>query len=123
MTGGVVNGRNEAIVRLRVRGPSGTEIDIDAVVDTGLSAALTLSQRDIAHLGLSRVSASYAVLADGSWTQFDVFAAELLWDAVWQPVLISGMDSEALIGMGLLAGHSLRIDVTPGGMVGIAQLP
>ena len=35
MIRGVVNARREAIVRLRVRGPAGTEIDVDAVIDSG----------------------------------------------------------------------------------------
>lgn len=42
MIRGVVNARREGIVRLRVRGPSGVERDVDAVVDSGFTASLTL---------------------------------------------------------------------------------
>ena len=42
MIRGTVNSRLEAVVRLRVRGPAGVEADVDAVVDTGFTSALTL---------------------------------------------------------------------------------
>jgi predicted aspartyl protease len=72
MIRGVVNARHEAIVRLRVRGPGGTELDVDAVVDTGFSAPLTLPAATVAALGLARQSGGQAVLADGTVRQFDI---------------------------------------------------
>ena len=42
MIRGVVNARNEAVVRLRVRGPAGSESDIDAVIDSGFTGSLAL---------------------------------------------------------------------------------
>ena len=42
MIRGTVNAQGEAVVRLRVRGPSGAEQDVDAVIDTGFTASLTL---------------------------------------------------------------------------------
>jgi predicted aspartyl protease len=52
MIRGAVNARREAVVPLRVRGPTGTELDVDAVVDTGYSASLTLPAAVVAALGL-----------------------------------------------------------------------
>jgi predicted aspartyl protease len=74
-------------------------------------------------LGLVRQSSSGAVLADGSFRQFDVYAAEVEWDGVWRPVLVSAVGDEELLGMRLLAGHELRMKVVPGGSVEIAPLP
>ena len=50
---GVVNDRLEAIIPIRVRGPGGIEIDVDAIVDSGFSSSLTLPGETIATLGLN----------------------------------------------------------------------
>jgi predicted aspartyl protease len=74
---GMVNARREAVVRLRVRGPGGTELDLEAVIDTGFSASLTLPSVTVAALGLAQLSDGRAVLADGSIRQFEIYAAEV----------------------------------------------
>ena len=55
--------------------------------------------------------------------QFDIYAVEVAWDGVWRPVLASAVGHEVLLGMGLLAGHELRMAVEPGGAVEITRLP
>lgn len=123
MIRGVVNTRCEAVIRLRVRGLGGAELDVDAVVDSGFTASLTLPAEVVAALGLTRQSGGGAVLADGSVWQFDIYTAEVKWDGDWRPVLVSAVGDEALVGMRLLAGHELRIAVVPGGVVAITPLP
>jgi clan AA aspartic protease len=123
MIRGAVNARHEAVVRLRLRGPGGTETDVDAVIDTGYSGALTLPAAAVTTLGLLRQSGGQAALADGSIRQFDIYAVEVAWDGGWRPVLVSAVGNEVLLGMRLLAGHELRIAATPGGAVEIAPLP
>jgi clan AA aspartic protease len=123
MIRGVVNARREAIVPLRVRGLAGTEADVEAVVDSGFTAALTLPGAVVAALGLARQSVGGAVLADGSLRQFDIYDAEVAWGGGWRPVLVSAVGDEVLLGMRLLAGHELRIAVAPGGAVEITPLP
>ena len=123
MISGSVNARHEAVVRLRLRGPSGIEAETDAVVDTGFTAALTLPAQVIASLGLIRKSRGQAILADGSIKFFDIFASEVEWGAARRAVLISAVGEEALMGMRMLAGHELRIEVVPGGAVEIVAKP
>jgi hypothetical protein len=41
----------------------------------------------------------------------------------WRAVLVSAVGNEPLMGMRLLAGHKLVIDVELGGMVEILPLP
>lgn len=122
MIRGVVNARHEAIVRLRARGPQGAELDVDAVVDSGFTASLTLPNAIITALGLSRESGGSAMLADGSIRQFDIYAAEVAWDGGWRPILVSAVGGEPLLGMRLLSGHRLCIDVVPSGAVEITPL-
>lgn len=122
MIRGRVNARREAVVPLRLRGPGGTELGVDAVIDTGFTAALTLPAAAVTALGLARQSGGGAVLADGSIRQFDIFAAEVAWNGDWRPILVSAVGNEVLLGMRLLEGHELRIAVVPEGVVEIAPL-
>jgi clan AA aspartic protease len=123
MIHGVVNTRCEAVVRLRVRGPGAVESDVDAIVVSGFTASLTLPTTTVTTLGLARQSGSSAVLADGSISQFDIFAAEVEWGGTWRTVLVSAVGNEVLLGMRLLAGYKLGIEVVPGGLVEILPLP
>jgi clan AA aspartic protease len=123
MIRGTVNVRSEAIVRLRVRGPSGVESDVDMIVDSGFTASLTLPAMMVNALGLARQSGGTAVLADGSVRQFDIFAAEVAWGGTWRSVLVSAVGNESLLGMRLLAGHKLVVEVVPGGLVEILPFP
>lgn len=114
MIQGTVNARLEAVVPLRMRGPSGAEADVEAIVDSGFTASLTLPMTMVMSLGLARQSGGTALLADGSVRQFDIFAAEITWDGTWRAVLVSAVGSESLLGMRMLAGHRLVVDVVPG---------
>ncbi len=119
---GTVNARNEALVQLRLRGPSGIETAIETIVDSGFTAALTLPMANVTALNLTRNSGSEAVMADGSVRQFDIYAAEVWWGNGWQSVMVSAVGYESLLGMRLLAGHQLRVDVIAGGVVEITPL-
>jgi predicted aspartyl protease len=120
---GVVNSGLEAVVRLRVRRPGHPGLDVDLVVDSGFSSSLTLPFATVAALGLVRQSSGGAMLADGSYRQLDVYAAEVGWDGGWRPVLVYALDSAPLLGMQLIASHELRISVVPGGAVEIIPIP
>jgi len=123
MIRGIVNNRTEAVVKLRLRGPTGVDLEIDAIIDSGFTASLTLPASTIHSLGLVRSMGGIARLADGSVRQYDLFEAELEWGSTWLPILVSAIGTESLIGMKLLTGHRLSIDVVPGGAVTITPLP
>ena len=48
MIRGIVNALHEAVVPIRLRGPNGIELDIDAIVDTGFDDQLILPKSRIA---------------------------------------------------------------------------
>lgn len=123
MIRGSVNARLEAVIQLRVRGPTGAEFDCDAVIDTGFTSSLTLPSTAVTALGLVRHSGGSVVLGDGSIRSFDMYAAEVEWDGTWRPVLVSAVGDEVLVGMRLLARHELRVAVVPGGSVEISPHP
>jgi len=96
---------------------------VEAVVDSGFTGSLTLPAATVTALGLARQSGGSATLADGSSRPFDIYAAEVEWDGVWRAILVSAIGAQALLGMRLLDGHTLRVDVVPGGIVQITPLP
>lgn len=122
MMTGTVNDHHEATVSLKLRGPGGDLFTATAIVDTGFSAVLTLPSEIIAALGLFAESSGRALLADGTWCRYDVYAAEVWWDDSWRRVLVSGVGEQPLLGMRMLAGHKLLVDVVPGGAVEIVPL-
>jgi clan AA aspartic protease len=107
---------------LTIRGPSGAEADVDAVVDTGFSASLTLPLALVADLDLPRYSGASAMLADGTVQPVDGYSAEVHWEGAWLPILAWAAGSEPLAGMRLFMGSELRIEVTSSGAVEVNPL-
>ncbi len=122
MLTGTVNARLEGVLRLTVRGPGGT-LASDAVIDTGYTGTLTLPVAMATGIGLVSHRSGGARLADGSVRQFDLYIGEVEWGGTWRSVLISGVGNEPLVGVKLLDGHTLRMVVTPGGLVEITPNP
>lgn len=123
MIRGTVNYSNEAIVPLRVRGPSGTELDIDAVIDTGYSGALTLPSAVVSALNLPLCNQVTLRLGDGTTCQCDTYNIEVEWDGVWRKLVATEVDSNPLLGVGLLARHEVFIEFIPHGVVDVTRLP
>jgi clan AA aspartic protease len=121
MITGVVKA-DEGHVRLKVRGIQGREREVDAVIDTGYSASLTLPPGLINALGLRWQTVSRVTLADGSQCLFDVYEAKVLWDGKVRHVLVDEADTDPLVGMRLLRGHELKMHVRARGKVTIKRL-
>ena len=120
---GVVNASHEATIRLVVRGASGQEYEIEAIIDTGFTGFLTLPPALIASLGLAWRGLEQVGLGDGSPQLFDVYAATVIWNGQARTVEIDAADTDPLVGMGLIYGYELRIQVINGGTVTIEVLP
>lgn len=122
MISGHVNANPEAVVSLVVLGPDGQEQEIEAVIDSGFTGQITLPPRLIAELGLPLLGQSRAVLGDGSEIDYDVFEVSLIWDGRSRLVNVDSADTEPLLGMGMLLGHEIAMQVIPGGAVSIRRL-
>ena len=114
---------DEARIRLKVRGRRGREHEVEAVIDSGYTGALTLSPALITRLGLRWRSVERATLADGSTCVFQVYVGKLVWDGKVRSVLIDEADADSLVGMKLMRGYELKIQVRAGGKVTIKRLP
>jgi clan AA aspartic protease len=121
MITGVVKG-DEARFRLTVRGRQGREHEVAAVVDSGYTGALTLPPALITLLGLRWQSTQRATLADGSTCVFQVFVGKVLWDGKLRRILVDEADADPLVGMRLLRGHELKVQVRYRGRVTIKRL-
>lgn len=123
MITGVVNANHEATIPLVVHAIHGQEEAIEAIIDTGFTGSLTLPPMLIKALGLPWLGRQRAKLGDGSERFFDVYAATILWDGQVRTVETDATDTKPLVGMCLLAGHEVRIQVLDGGYVTIEGLP
>lgn len=115
---GIVNSKYEIAVYLKLRG-NAKVLEVEAIVDTGYNSYLTLPTELIQQLDLESESESFAVLADGTSCRIGVYSADIEWDGVWKKIFVSAVGDETLLGMRLLAGHKLSVDVVPGGLVSI----
>lgn len=123
MIEGTVNARREAVVPLFIQGPNGRALEIEAVVDTGFGGFLTLPAVVVAELALPYSHASQATLANDTVAELPVHRVALLWDGQPRNIRTHVTGSKPLVGMLLLDGYSLRIDVKVGGQVIIEAAP
>lgn len=123
MIRGVVTANREAVIRLAVRGPSGQEQEIEAVVDTGFDGWFSLPPVLIAQLELQWRRRGRALLADGSECVFDIYEGSVVWDGRLRRVALDEASAAPLIGMALLQGYELNVQVRNGGSVIIRVLP
>ncbi|HEY2736831.1 MAG TPA: hypothetical protein VGK45_00410 [Thermoanaerobaculia bacterium] len=64
----------------------------------------------------------FGVLADGQRILFEIFEAEVLWDTQPRRITVYAADSTPLLGMDLLDGHELTMQVFQGGLLSIRAL-
>lgn len=123
MITGIVTGAREAVISLTVRGPNGQEHEIEAVIDTGFDGSLTLPPALVTALGLPWRRRGRALLADGNESVFDICEATVIWDGRARRVSVDEVDVMPLVGMSLLYGYELTVQIVEGGRVHLKPLP
>ena len=91
------------------------------MVDTGYSGFLTLPAGLVIELGLPFAYMGQALLANDTEVAFDVHYATVLWDDQPRDIEADATGSTPLIGMLLLDGHDLNVQVRDGGRVLIQE--
>jgi clan AA aspartic protease len=91
--------------------------EIDVVIDTGFDGYLTLPSALIAALGMSYHSEINVVLGDGRIATLREFEARVDWNGAVRDVLVLEADGGALVGMALLYGSRVVLEVVDGGRV------
>jgi clan AA aspartic protease len=122
MISGLVNAHRDAIIEIAVLGPGGQRQMIEAVVDTGFNGFLTLPIQTIDALSLPRAGRVRVLLGDGREDFLPMYRATVSWDGSLRLVDVDAAESDALVGMALLDGYELRIQVAEGGAVTIEAM-
>jgi len=120
---GSVNVSREAIIEIAVLSDNKQIKSVRAVVDTGYTGDLILSRAIVNELGLTIRGIQDAILGDGSFTMFEMYAGSVIWDGQVRRVEVNASETESLIGMGLLEEYKLEIEGRLGGVVKITALP
>jgi clan AA aspartic protease len=122
MITGIVNADFEPIIPLSICGSDGKVYTEEAIVDTGFNGWLSLPPDLIAQLNLKWKRRGRAILGDGTECVFDVYEAVLVWDENLLTIPIDEADSEPLVGMSLMEGYQLKVQVFEGGHVELIKL-
>ncbi|MGB3516380.1 MAG: hypothetical protein WBA43_07990 [Elainellaceae cyanobacterium] len=122
MIQGIVNQRCEATLPLVIGNTSGQRQLVNTVIDTGFNGFLTLPSTIIAALDLPWNASDRVTLGDGRETLFDLYAVTVIWDGQYYEIDVAESDTEPLIGMALLYGYRLQMDIVEGGIVRLEAL-
>jgi clan AA aspartic protease len=116
---GTVSARPEATLRLQFQGIGVPPEEIELVIDTGFTVEVALPRSLIARLALPFLGRTQVILADGTSHPVRYYRATVLWDHQPRSITVLEMGGDPLIGMGLLYGHIVLVDVVDGGTVAI----
>ena len=119
MIEGVVNAAYEAVITLPLHGPAGQTREIEAVIDTGYNGFLTLPAAMVAELEAPFLGPSRATLANGAVETFNVHDVTVIWDGQLRDIEADATGGVSLVGMLLLDGYDLSVQVRDGGRVAI----
>ena len=100
-----------ARVPIVVAGPEGAAKSYDALLDTGFDGAVSISWRDAEDLGLRFFRDHVIVLADGTERGAAIFAGRVRFADEWREVPITVSGDDAVVGMQLIYGARLTLDV------------
>jgi clan AA aspartic protease len=117
MIAGIVNDYYDALNPLRISGDDGNSRQIEAVIDTGFNGFLTLPPSLIAELEGNLIGTGRAILADGEERLFPLYDLTVSWDGELRAVEVDAADADPLVGMAMMDGFELKIEVKPRGRV------
>ena len=119
---GQITAENQAVVPIEVHGSEGQKAQLDATIDTGYNGFLTLPRALIEELELPSAGPARAALGDGNEVRMEVFLGAVQWQDGPKDVLVLAAEGEVLLGMAMLLGCRLTVDVEAEGAVSIESL-
>ena len=118
---GTVKGKNPTVL-LTLRGFNDEEMVLEAVIDTGFDAALSLPLDVVQKLNLLKTDDAMVTLADATMIIEDLYTVIVEWDGIEKMVLALASGRDTLVGMAMMDGYNLSVDVTEGGEVRLSRL-
>lgn len=122
MLTGRVTSEREAVVTIEVLDAEGHPSRVEATLDTGYDGFLTLPRSLIEELGLSLIGPARAALGDGNEVSMNLFLGAVEWDDGIRDVLILEAEGGILVGMAMLFGCRMIMDVEEDGPISIELL-
>jgi clan AA aspartic protease len=122
MLTGRVTAEREAVIQVQVFGSKGQIVPVEAAIDTGYDGFLTLPASLIRALDLPFAGTTRALLADGSEVGMELFLAAVLWEGKPCEALVFAAEGGVLLGMAMLAGSRMTLDIEEEGRVTIESL-
>ena len=122
MITGKLTVHQEAVIELEV-GSSNQSEKIEAVIDTGFTGYLTLPSALVSRLNLQQAGEQRAILGDENRVVLKRHIAKVLWHGAERNVYVLQAEGGPLVGMSLLYGSRLILDVVTDGNVTIDALP
>ena len=123
MMTGSITADKEVALSMIVRGPQGQEEHVEASIDTGFNGIMVLPALLVATLGLPYHTRTMATLADGTSVTPAIYRATIVWHGHDHSVYVLAAEGGPLIGMALLYGNRVTLDVVDGGPVTVKELP
>jgi clan AA aspartic protease len=123
MITGKVTPNREAVIKVEVSGPAQIQQQVDAVIDSGFNGYFTLPSQMVGSLNLALAGNRRATLGDGNAVVLDAYFATVAWHGQARDVLVLQAEGGALVGMSLLYGSRVSMEVIDDGDVIIEQLP
>ena len=115
MMHGLVNINYEAMLRLVIE--TDQQHSIDAIINTTFKGYLGLPQQLIKRLDLSPFPQDPEEVDQNTY-----YKATVVWGNETRDIPVTLVESEPVVGMSLLQGYSLQIQVTQHGLVTVNQI-
>ena len=122
MTTGKIKDERVAIIEVEIIGLN-QRAKIEATVDTGFTDYLTLLEFLIDYLKLPRIGTRRTIIAHGRAVFLNLYLAKVIWHGKERDIEVLQTDKQPLVGMALLRGSRLTLDIVPDGDVTITPLP
>jgi clan AA aspartic protease len=115
MIAGKVTPQREATFDLVVIAPDDQERQVDVVLDTGFNGYLTLPRRIVQDLRFPLAGNRRVTLGNGATVVLDMYVGRVRWHGHEREILILQADGGAVVGMALLDGSRVTLDVVDEG--------
>lgn len=122
MLTGRVTPEREVVIPVQILGPAGEVVSVEAALDTGYDGFLTLPPALIRDLALPFAGTARATLGDGKEVRMDLFLASVVWEEEPCEALVLAAEGGVLLGMAMLVGSRVTLDVEEDGVVTIEPL-
>ena len=117
MIRGRVSQALDPLITIEVRDADGGLEPLEVILDTGFTGHLTLPRDSIQRLRLTYSGRRTVILASGQMIGIDAYTAVVSWGGQHRDVVVLESISESLVGMSLLQGSRVTLDIRVGGVV------